>query len=86
MSASEYPVSEEAADPSWSVSKTRLDLPEPDTPVTTVSARCGTSQRISRRLWVRAPSMRIGGFRTISRGLLDARARSGSRHGGGKVA
>src|SRR5439155_14043263 len=43
----------------YSVSNARLDLPEPLTPVTTVSAPRGMSTRTSRRLCVRAPSMWI---------------------------
>ena len=37
------------------VSKTSDDLPEPDTPVTTVSLRLGMSTDTSRRLFSRAP-------------------------------
>src|SRR5437660_1419220 len=37
------------------VSKARDDLPEPDTPVTTVRALCGISKSMFLRLWTRAP-------------------------------
>ena len=37
------------------VSKTKEDLPEPDTPVKTVSWRLGIDREISRRLFSRAP-------------------------------
>ena len=39
----------------------RLDLPLPETPVTTVSVPSGISAVTSLRLWPRAPSMRIAG-------------------------
>ena len=41
------------------VSKTSDDLPEPDTPVTTVSRLCGISSEMFLRLWTRAPRIRI---------------------------
>ncbi len=37
------------------ISKARVDLPEPDTPVTTVSSRCGMLSEIFFRLFSRAP-------------------------------
>jgi adenine-specific DNA glycosylase len=37
------------------VSKTREDLPEPETPVTTVRRLCGISSEMFLRLWTRAP-------------------------------
>src|SRR5438067_7822036 len=37
------------------VSKASDDLPEPETPVTTVSALCGISKSIFLRLWTRTP-------------------------------
>src|SRR5581483_274214 len=37
------------------VSKARLDLPDPETPVTTVSRLCGISKSMFLRLWTRAP-------------------------------
>src|SRR5688500_10993973 len=37
------------------VSKTSEDLPDPETPVTTVSSLCGMSTEIFFRLWTRAP-------------------------------
>src|SRR5215471_14600584 len=37
------------------VSKAREDLPEPDTPVTTVKVLWGTSKSMFLRLWARAP-------------------------------
>src|SRR5579884_1427007 len=41
------------------VSKTSDDLPEPDTPVTTVSRLCGIASETSLRLWTRAPRMKM---------------------------
>src|SRR5579863_7730458 len=41
------------------VSNARLDLPEPETPVTTVSWLCGISQSMFLRLWTRAPRTTI---------------------------
>src|SRR5689334_15066423 len=37
------------------VSKASEDLPEPETPVTTVKVLCGTSKSMFLRLWTRAP-------------------------------
>src|ERR1700721_506746 len=37
------------------VSNASDDLPEPDTPVTTVNVLCGTSKSTFLRLWTRAP-------------------------------
>src|SRR5438045_7324593 len=37
------------------VSKAREDLPDPETPVTTVRVLCGTSTSMFLRLWTRAP-------------------------------
>src|SRR4051812_9764446 len=37
------------------VSKARLDLPEPDSPVTTTRRSRGISSEMSLRLWTRAP-------------------------------
>src|ERR1700722_7255328 len=37
------------------VSNARLDLPDPETPVTTVIAFCGISKLMFFRLWTRAP-------------------------------
>ena len=59
------------------MSCTRLDLPEPETPVTTVRARLGIRTVSSHRLWIVAPS------RTIHPSLADrgpdGRARTGDR-------
>src|ERR1700761_239975 len=41
------------------VSKARLDLPEPDSPVITISASLGSSRETSLRLCSRAPEMTI---------------------------
>src|SRR6266516_3435939 len=41
------------------VSKARLDLPDPDSPVMTISASRGSSRDMSLRLCSRAPEMRI---------------------------
>src|SRR6202008_3913618 len=42
-----------------SVSKARLDFPDPETPVTTVMALCGIVKSRFFRLWTRAPRTRI---------------------------
>ena len=39
------------------VSKASDDLPEPETPVTTVSWLCGIESEMFLRLWTRAPRM-----------------------------
>src|ERR1700686_1289914 len=41
------------------VSKAREDLPDPETPVTTVMALWGTSKSMFLRLWTRAPRTTI---------------------------
>lgn len=41
------------------MSKTNEDLPEPDTPVTTVSRSCGMSIEMFLRLWTLAPRIEI---------------------------
>src|SRR5689334_21713357 len=41
------------------VSNASEDLPEPDTPVTTVRVLCGTSKSMFLRLWTRAPRTTI---------------------------
>src|SRR6266567_287040 len=48
------------------VSNTNDDLPEPDTPVTTVSRLCGIASETSLRLWTRAPRMKM----ELSKGVL----------------
>jgi hypothetical protein len=68
------------------VSKTRLDLPEPETPVTTISRLWGKSSEMFLRLWVRAPRMlivpctRFSG-RWLGWKLCSASARVGQRPG-----
>src|SRR5881227_348315 len=57
------------------VSKASDDLPAPEGPVTTVTARCGTRQLIPFRLWVRARSTRMAGCLGFS---IGSRHRSGS--------
>lgn len=44
------------------VSKASDDLPDPETPLTTVSFPWGISQKMFFRLWVRAPRMTIASF------------------------
>src|ERR1700744_3063030 len=44
------------------VSKASDDLPEPETPETTVSLPCGISQSMPFRLWVRAPRIKMASF------------------------
>src|SRR5947209_6965938 len=41
-------------------------LPEPDTPLTTVSLPCGISQEMFLRLWVRAPRITIASFAEVN--------------------
>src|SRR5260370_16400008 len=50
------------------VSNTSDDLPEPETPVTTVSRLCGIARDTSLRLWTRAPRMKMDS----SKGMLRA--------------
>src|ERR1051326_3323626 len=50
------------------VSNTNDDLPEPETPVTTVSRLCGIASDTSLRLWTRAPRMKMDS----SKGVLRA--------------
>src|SRR3954454_18190211 len=57
------------------VSKASDDLPAPEGPVTTVTARCGTWQSIPFRLWVRARSIRMAGCLGLG---IGSRRRSGS--------
>ena len=54
------------------VSKARLDLPEPDSPVNTISASRGRSRLTSRRLCSRAPRM-INRSRKIPPAPLECR-------------
>src|ERR1700677_4562268 len=39
--------------------KARVDLPEPETPLSTVMALCGMTKSMFLRLWTRAPRTRI---------------------------
>src|SRR3954470_22394113 len=57
------------------VSKASEDLPAPEGPGTTVTARCGTRQSIPFRLWVRARSIRMAGCLGLG---IGSRRRSGS--------
>src|SRR5438309_3617419 len=45
------------------VSKASEDLPEPETPVTTVRRSCGISSDTFFKLWTRAPLMRMESFK-----------------------
>lgn len=47
------------------VSKARDDLPEPETPETTVSFPWGIAQSMFFRLWVRAPRMMISSLNGV---------------------
>src|SRR5579875_1136288 len=47
------------------VSKASDDLPDPETPETTVSLPCGISQSTPFRLWVRAPRITMESFTGI---------------------
>ena len=57
------------------VSKARLDLPEPDRPVTTMRLSRGISSEIFFRLWTRAPCTAIV-VRAMSGRLFVVPARS----------
>src|SRR5262249_55894215 len=59
------------------VSKAREDFPEPETPVTTVMALCGTSKSIFLRLCTRAPRTTI--FSWADSDMRQATRTSGSR-------
>src|SRR3954453_3388113 len=48
------------------VAKASKLLPEPDTPLTTVSLPCGISQEMFFRLWVRAPRITIASFAEVN--------------------
>src|SRR5580698_4104927 len=48
------------------VSKASEDLPEPETPLTTVSLPWGISQEMFFRLWVRAPRITIASFAEVN--------------------
>lgn len=48
------------------VSKARDDLPDPETPLTTVSLPCGISQEMPFKLWVRAPRITIASFDEVN--------------------
>ena len=50
------------------VSKASEDLPEPETPLMTVSLPWGISQERFFRLWVRAPRMMMASFKGKSPG------------------
>src|SRR5215207_6124704 len=52
------------------VSNARLDLPEPERPVTTISLSRGSSTLMFRRLWTRAPCTAIGDALAVPR-LVD---------------
>ena len=45
------------------VSKASEDLPDPETPLITVSLPWGISQEMFFRLWVRAPRMMMASFK-----------------------
>src|SRR5579864_693634 len=55
------------------VSNTSDDLPEPETPVTTVRVLCGISKSTFLRLWTRAPRTMMLSF-DIGRTVLDPAA------------
>src|SRR3954471_20813645 len=64
------------------VSKTSDDLPDPETPVTTVSRLCGIASDTSLRLWTRAPRMNMDSSKGVEgrpRQALLQLSRSGSR-------
>src|SRR5881628_3437301 len=53
------------------VPNTRELLPDPETPVNTVSRRLGSSTLTSLRLFTRAPRTRIRSWRSATRGAAD---------------
>ena len=57
------------------VSKARLDLPEPESPVTTISASRGSSRSMPLRLWARAPEIAMRSERAITIAAIPARNR-----------
>ena len=67
------------------VSKARLDLPDPETPETTVSFPWGIAQSMFFRLWVRAPRMIIsslnGPFQEGKEKVSQSDYRGGVRSG-----
>ena len=68
-------------DSAATVSKTSELLPEPDTPVKTVSRRLGISMLTSRRLFTRAPTTRMTSW-TSRRAVSGAGSRlGGAAHG-----
>src|SRR5690625_4300740 len=62
------------------VSKARLDFPEPETPVTTVSWFRGISTSTLLRLWTRAPLTTMG--RPAEGGVVGVSEPSGTGEGG----
>src|SRR5262245_26083129 len=58
------------------VPKTSDDLPDPETPVNTVSRRLGIARLTSFRLFTRAPWTRIESWPSAGRGLDEGMARS----------
>src|SRR5579863_2434206 len=49
------------------VSNARELLPDPDTPLTTVSLPCGISHEMFFKLWVRAPRITMASFAEVNR-------------------
>src|SRR4051812_26566166 len=68
------------------VSKARLDLPDPDNPVNTMSASRGRSRWMSRRLCSRAPRTTRRSATWLLFGSGAARAGPGRAADGGEVA
>src|SRR5215467_10594360 len=54
------------------VSKARDDLPEPETPVTTVSALWGISKSMFLRLWTRAPRTTIDSLEESIKSVISS--------------
>src|SRR5690349_15587822 len=63
------------------VSNTSDDLPEPETPVTTVRLLCGISKSMFLRLWTRAPRTMMLSV-DIGRNVLDPSCAPPGRHCG----
>src|SRR6185295_13733222 len=68
------------------VPNTSDDLPEPETPVNTVSLRLGISRLTSFRLFTRAPWTRIRSWRSAACGLDVAMREPGPPSAGGQRA
>src|ERR1051325_10499524 len=60
------------------VSKASDDLPDPETPVTTVRVLCGISKSMFLRLWTRAPRTTMDSVDIVKRPSARAQSASGT--------